>query len=182
LAAAFRDLHGPRLHGFTVLVTLGDSRLAERMAGFSLAAGAAQAAALRHPERAAAWLRARTLRTLKEQRRLRRPAASDERRAALAVLGVDEAAYRGLASLDLNARAALVASSIERFDPIDVEAILDAAPAATRRIVAEARKRYLRFAAGSPSAKPPAEGPMGELAGRVQGVATRAFSISETSR
>ena len=163
-----------------MLATLGDSRLAERAAGFALAAGAAQAAALRHPERAAAWLRARTLRTLREQR-FGRPAGSDERRAALASLGVDEAAYRGLASLDLNARAALVASGIERFDPIDVETILDAAPAATRRVVAEARQRYMRFAAGSPDEEL-APATTGELAGRVQKAATRAFSISETSR
>ena len=183
MAAAFRDLHGPRLHGFTLLVTLGDTRLAERTAGFALAAGAAQAAALRHPERAAAWLRARALRTLREQRRFRRSLGAGERRATLAPLGVDEAAYRGLAALDLNARAALVASGIERFDPIDVETILDAAPAATRRIVAEARKRYLRFAGGSADGEPAAAGePMGELAGRVHKVATRAFSIGETSR
>jgi hypothetical protein len=166
-----------------MLVTLGDSRLAERTAGFALAAGASQAAALRHPERAAAWLRARTLRTLRERRWFRRSPTADERRATLAPLGVDEAAYRGLAALDLNARAALVASSIERFDPIDVETILDAAPAAARRIVAEARKRYLRFAGGAAGGGPaPMDEPMGELAGRVQKVAARAFSMSETPR
>lgn len=166
-----------------MLVALGDSQLAERSAGFALAAGAAQAAALRHPERAAAWLRARTLRTLKEQGRFRRAAASHERRASLTPLGVGEAVYRGLASLDLNARAAFVASGIERFDSIDVETILDQAPAATRRIVAEARKRYLRFAGGSADEEQaPAEEPMGELASRVRTVAARAFSIGESSR
>lgn len=166
-----------------MLVTLGDSELAERVAGFALAAGAAQAAALRHPERAAAWLRARMLRTLKEQGRFRRSAAADDRRATLAPLGVGGAVYRGLASLDLNARAALVASSIERFDPIDVETILNEAPAATRRVVAEARKRYLRFAGDSANRdETPPEEPMGELASRVQGVATRAFSSHEGPR
>jgi hypothetical protein len=166
-----------------MLVTLGDARLAERVAGFALAAGASQAPALRHPERAAAWLRARTLRTLGEQGRFRRSPAAEERQAALAPLGVDPAVYRGLASLGLRARAALVASDIERFDPIDVETILNAAPAATRRIVAEARKRYLSFAAGSADEVQAApDEPMGELAGRVHSVATRAFSINETSR
>ncbi|HTI29299.1 MAG TPA: hypothetical protein VL687_02940 [Methylomirabilota bacterium] len=166
-----------------MLVTLGDAQLAERVAGFALAAGAGQAAALRHPERAAAWLRARTLRALREQRRFRRSAAAEDRRATLAQLGVGDAAYRGLASLDLNRRAALVASGIERFDPIDVETILNEAPAATRRVVAEARRRYLRFAGGSADAdQASAEEPMGELADRVREVASRAFSIGEVSR
>ena len=123
------------------------------------------------------------LRTLKEQGRFQRPAASAEGRAALAPLGVDDAVYRGLASLDLNARAALVASGIERFDPIDVETILNAAPASTRHVVSEARKRYQRFASGSTQPeRAPADEPMGELASRVQAVARRAFSIGETSR
>jgi len=164
-------------------VTLGDARLAERAAGFALAAGASQAAALRHPERAAAWLRARTLRTLKELGRFRHAAASDQRHAALDPLGVRDAVYRGLASIDLTARAALVASDIERFDPIDVETIIDAAPAPTRHVVAEARKRYLRLAGGSTGEEQvPFEGPTGGLAARVHRVATRAFSIDETPR
>jgi hypothetical protein len=181
LAAAFRDLHGPRLHGFALLVTLGDSRAAERAAGFALAAGAAQAAALRHPERAAAWLRARTLRSLHERGSLRRTTHVEAPRVALATLGADEVVYRGLAGLSIDARAALVASAIERFDPIDVETILHAAPAATRHIVAEARKRYLRAAVegSAEEAKASLDGAAGELSSRVQDVATRAFSPGE---
>jgi DNA-directed RNA polymerase specialized sigma24 family protein len=183
LAAAFRNLHGPRLHGFAMLVTLGDQQAAERVAGFSLAAGAEQAAALRHPERAAAWLRARTLRALRSRRWLRGSTPIEVRRAALAPLGVGEAVYRGLAALSIDARAALVASDIERFDPIDVETILDAAPAATRHTVARARNRYLQSASDGASEEAdwaPYE-PAGELAGRVQAVAARAFS-SEAPR
>jgi hypothetical protein len=165
-------------------VTLGDSRAAERAAGFALAAGAAQAAALRHPERAAAWLRARTLRLLHERRLPRRAVPVDERRAALARLGANEVVYRGLAGLSIDARAALVASAIERFDPIDVETILDAAPAATRQALARARDRYLRLAAsqspGEAEAAP--EDSMGDLAGRVREVAARAFSSGEAPR
>lgn len=183
LATAFRNLHGPRLHGFAMLVSLGDEQAAERVAGFSLAAGAEQAAALRHPERAAAWLRARTLRALHQQRSLGQSTPIEARRAALAPLGVDEAVYRGLAALGIKARAALVASDIERFDPIDVETILDAAPAATRHIVAEARNRYLQSAndGASEEADGALDQPAGELAGRVRGVAARAFS-SEAPR
>ena len=35
LAAAFRDLHGSRLHGFAMLVALGDRQSAELVAGFA---------------------------------------------------------------------------------------------------------------------------------------------------
>ncbi|HEV8251817.1 MAG TPA: hypothetical protein VGQ66_00390 [Candidatus Limnocylindria bacterium] len=184
LAAAFRDLHGPRLHGFAILVTLGDQQLAERVAGFSLAAGARQAAALRHPERAAAWLRARTLRALHEPRAPGRSTPVEARRAALATLGVDESVYHGLAALGIDARAALVASAIERFDPIDVETILAAAPAATRHAVAEARSRYMRFAVkgSGEEAGPAPDEPIGELAARVQEVSARAFSTGDEPR
>lgn len=177
LAAAFRELHGARLHGFAMLVALGDQRSAERAAGFALASGAGQAAALRHPERAAAWLRARTLRGLHEQRWLSRSVRVEARRAALERLGVDDAVFRGLAGLGMDARAALVASAIERFDPIDVETILRAAPGAARHAVSQARSRYLRFASSrSDGAEPGPDQPAGEIARRVESVATRAFS------
>jgi len=185
LGKAFRDLHGSRLHGFAILVTLGDRELAERAAGFSLAAGASQAAALRHPERAAAWLRARTLRALRGRRPFREALTAEDRRAALAPLGVHEAVYRGLAALSLDARAALVASAVERFDPIDVETIIDAAPAATRHVLAQARRRYLRSVAGDDSdaeAETPADEQTGELATRVRNVAMRAFSTGDHRR
>jgi hypothetical protein len=106
------------------------------------------------------------------------------RRAALTPLGVDGAVYRGLAALRIDARAALVASAIERFDPIDVETILDAAPAATRRVVAEARRRYVRFTStdSGEGADVGPDQPLGELASRVQDVASRAFSTTEGPR
>jgi hypothetical protein len=184
LAAAFRDLHGSRLHGFAMLVTLGDRQSAELAAGFALAAGAEQAAALRHPERAAAWLRARTLRNLHQRRSIGRKTPGDARRATLATLGVDDAAYRGLAALSLDARAALVASAIERFDVIDIETILDASPAAARHSVAEARDRYVRYASTTPAGEGdgPADAPPGDLAGRVRDVAARAFSRGDATR
>jgi hypothetical protein len=184
LAAAFRDLHGSRLHGFAMLVTLGDRQSAELVAGFALAAGAVQAAALRHPERAAAWLRARALRTLHQRRSIGRSTPTDGRRATLATLGVDEAAYRGLASLSLDARAALVASGIERFDEIDIETILDASPSAARHAVAEARERYVRYASttSSPERNEPDDPPSGELASRVRDVAARAFAGNDANR
>jgi len=184
LPDAFRDLHGSRLHGFALLVTLGETRAAERVAGEALAAGADLAGELRHPERAAAWLRARALRGLQQGNSPGGSAPGSARREALAALGVDDAVFAGLAGLSVQGRAALVASAIERFEPIDTETILGATPAATRRVIAEARKRYLQVVgnqpAGQPNAPPDYQG--GELAVRVRGVATRAISAGETSR
>jgi hypothetical protein len=167
-----------------MLVTLGDRQAAELVAGFALVAGANQAAALRHPERAAAWLRARTLHTLHQRRSITRKVPIDARRATLATLGVDEAAFRGLAALNLDARAALVASAIERFDPIDIETILDASPAAARHAAAEALDRYVRHAEATQPAErdEPDDSPTGELASRVRDVANRAFSTGDATR
>src|SRR5690606_20820527 len=63
LRAAFDELHGSRLHGFALLLTLGDRARAARLAGEALAAAEPRIDALRHPERAAAWLRAHVVRS-----------------------------------------------------------------------------------------------------------------------
>ena len=184
LANAFRDLHGPRLHGFAMLITLGDERAAERAAGRALAAGAERAAALRHPERAAAWLRARTLHELSRWPRGGRSIPAASRQEALARLGVDDGVYEALTPMTMRARAALVASAIERFEPIDIETILDAGPAATRRAVANARDQYLRLVREEPGdvAGDPASNPDGELAKRVMAVVSRAMSATGRRR
>ncbi len=180
LAAAFRDLHGPRLHGFALLVTLGETHDAERAAGDALAAGAEQADALRHPERAAAWLRARVLHGLRQSSR-DTSILDAVRREALAALGAGEEVFQGLAPLRLEARAALVASAIERFEPIDIETILGAAPAAARRRIAEARRQYLQAlgtpSEGEPGTLPDQEG--GKLAANVLGIASRTMAVDE---
>ena len=177
LAEAFHDLHGSSLLGFGLLVSLGNGRLAEQAAGEALAAGAHQASALRHPERAAAWLRARVVSSL--HRHDRAAVIDAERWTALASLGVEEPVYEGLAALSVEARAALVASAIERFEAIDVETILGANPSATRRLVAQARARYVAAAGDRPSDEPGGGG--GPLATRIQSVASRAMT-SEASR
>ena len=179
LREAFRHLHGSRLHGFALLVSLGDARRAERAASEALASGEARATSLRHPERAAAWVRAQVVPKL---RRARRPDRTDAaaRRVALRGLGVDEAAFDGLAALDFDARVAFVASSIERFAPLDIETILGAGPAATHRAIERARRRYLSVVAGPPEGDGPSPSAgadlEGELARRVRTVAERALS------
>ena len=179
LREAFRHLHGSRLHGFALLVSLGDVRRAERAASEALASGEARASSLRHPERAAAWLRAQVV---PKMRRSDRPDRMDAaaRRGALRGIGVDGPAFDGLAALDFEARVAFVASSIERFAPLDIETILRTGPAATHRAIERARQRYLSVVTGLPEGDgpPPSAGSdlEGELGRRVRMVAERAIS------
>ncbi len=184
LREAFRDLHGSRLHGFALLVTLGDVQLAERTAGQALGLGEARASSLRHPERAAAWVRARLVPGL---RRSRRPGAADLaiRWSALRALGIEGPAFDGLAALDFEARVAFVASSIERFAPLDIETILGKGPADTRRAIERARQRYLSVVARSPIGERAmsiaAADREGELGRRIRTVAERAIGAAPSS-
>jgi hypothetical protein len=179
LREAFGDLHGPRLHGFALLVALGDAPRAERAAAMALAAGEAHAAALRHPERGAAWLRARVLKSLR-MRTIGSSVTAATRRANLAPLGVEGPAFDGLAALSPPERAALVAAINEGFEAIDVEVILEMSPAAARRTAARAGARY-RSAAARVELRPSPPAP-GGLAQRVQQVAGRAISASPQSQ
>jgi DNA-directed RNA polymerase specialized sigma24 family protein len=174
LRAAFRDVHGARLYGFALLLAVGDRSRAATAAGAVLAGGTTRAAELRHPERAAAWLRARLLRALRRTSESRRH-NTPERRAALRELGMPEAMMAALEGLSLEDRAAIVAASVERFSIIDVATILGRGVHATRRILKAARRRYL--AAGAMSmGDPPAEAlPGGEIAARVEQASARAI-------
>lgn len=172
LRAAFRDLHGSRLHGFALLVAAGDRSRGASAAADALAAGAARAPELRHPERAAAWLRARVVADL---RRHARPQGQLEpsARAALAGLGASDAVADALGSLTVDERAALVAAVIEGLEPIDIETILATTPVRARRAVARARGRYLQSVQAALGALPyPSPG---ALAARVQHVAGQAM-------
>ncbi|HYM51947.1 MAG TPA: hypothetical protein VEW45_00510 [Candidatus Dormibacteraeota bacterium] len=178
LRAAFRDLHGARLHGFALLVSLGDRPRAARAAAEALAEGIRRSAELRHPERAAAWLRARALESLRQSASQRSETADGERRASLRELGAADAVYDGLAALRIRERAALIATALERFDPIDVETIVGMANGSSRRLAARARERYLRAVATSLSADPLDAMPGAELAARVRAVAERTIGAT----
>jgi hypothetical protein len=171
LRTAFRDVHATRLYGFALLVALGDRPRAAAAAGQALAAGTQHIHELRHPERAAAWLRRRVLRSLR--RGIARKRAHPTRE-ALRPLGVDEPLLACLSGLSIVERAALVASSVEHLAPADIETILGAGPAATRRMVAAARARYLAAAAKGAGA---AIG-SGQLTEQVLMVAARGFAPS----
>jgi DNA-directed RNA polymerase specialized sigma24 family protein len=137
---AFGEVHGRRLHGFALLVTLGDRSLAAQLAGRALAEGMARIDELRHPERAAAWLRRRVVRSLPHRER---PLALPDRRAALDELGVDDAAISGLAAISPRQRAAVVAADVERIDLRDVATIAGVDPARLESLLRRARGRYL---------------------------------------
>ncbi len=162
-----------------MLVSLGESALAEKVASAALSAGADQADALRHPERAAAWLRARLLRDLHQGNTRGEAISTEGRKAALAPMGIDDPVYEGLAVLGLEGRAALVASAVERFEEIDIATILGTSPSAARKVIARARDRYLKTVDALPAGSATqTTGPAGDIATRVHDVAARAMSAT----
>jgi len=172
LRDAFRELHGQRLHGFALLLTLGDRAIAARLAADTIAAGSARAASLRHPERAAAWLRERVLRDAPGRLRRGRSQSRPERHHALGDLGADEGAIAGLEILDVRERAVLVAAMVERLDRRDVQTIVGVDGIRLDRLLRRANARYTSaMAAFQPGV--PIEG--GPITARVRSVATRAL-------
>jgi DNA-directed RNA polymerase specialized sigma24 family protein len=172
LRAAFRELHGPRLHGFALLLTLGDQSAAARLAGDALAAGTARMAELSHPERAAAWLRQRVVRQAGHLGRVA-IARPDRRRAALEELGVDDAAYAGLTALGLRERAALVATTVERLDRRDVATIIGLDGTRLERLVQRARRRAMNAGASVHGERPASDG---RLVTRIRAISKRTLS------
>lgn len=166
---AFRELHGRHLHGFALLLLLGDAPRAAQLAVDALDAGTRRIDELRHPERAAAWLRGRVVRASRGMRAWsRRPA---ERFQPLAELGADSAAVAGLGALDHLERAAIIAASIERLDRGDVATVVGRQGPALDRILARAHRRYAAaYGAAVPDGVPP-----GPLVDRVRAIAMRAM-------
>jgi hypothetical protein len=177
--AIFRDAHGRRLHGFTLLVALGDQEWATRAAAEALNEGARRAADLQHPERAAAWLRASALKSLSGWTPQRSYTSDRTRRGVLRGMGVANAVYDGLAALSVRERAALIATSVERFEPLDVETILGRSNGASRRLVARARQGYLAKVTTSAAFTDIGPVPGGALAEMVRQGAERAMGGAE---
>jgi DNA-directed RNA polymerase specialized sigma24 family protein len=167
LGAAFRELHGQRLHGFTLLITLGDRTRAGRIAAQALAEGAQRASHLRHPERAAAWLRARAVEVARKAHAGRTRSITPEQRDALDAIGVEPAVATALATLDIRERAVVVAEAVEGLGTLDVATVAGV----DRGRVAPLRKRARRrYAAAYASAldEPPLPG---SLASRIRAAA-----------
>lgn len=178
MGAAFRDVHAPRLHGFALLLTVGDRTLASAAASRVMAAGIARAGELRHPERAAAWLRANVLREVRSAQAGAPPGVT-ERRAALAELGLGEAATDALAQLPLDERAALIAGTVEDLELPDVATVLGRDVGGTRRIWHGARTRYLASATHWLNGASVDAFPSGEILQRVEEAATRAIGTRQ---
>lgn len=170
LSHAFRELHGPSLHGFALLLTLGDRRRAASLASAALGAADRHVTSLRHPERAAAWLRSRVVSAA--GRRVA-PMDASERMAALEPLGVSDQVMAGLAALGTLERAALIASWIERLDRRDVAVVVGRRGNRLEALLQRARRRYLNGHAAAPATGEPVAGPLAEA---VRSVAARAMA------
>jgi DNA-directed RNA polymerase specialized sigma24 family protein len=165
--AAFRELHGARIHGFALLLVLGDRGSAARLAAEAIAAGAQDIATHRHPERAAAWLRARVVANAASVRgmvRDRQPVQLDD-------LAVGRGTFAGLAALGRRERAALIAADVERLDPADVATIVARSGPQLDDLLHRARQRFLAAATGTDDYAPP-----GSISERLQAAAARAWA------
>jgi hypothetical protein len=170
LDAAFRDLHGARLHAFALLLTLGDRRRAALLAADAIAAAGDHLADLRHPERAAAWLRAHvTGEAGPDDRRL----DVAERLASLTDLNVGAAALAGLSALGRLERAGLIATAIEGLDLRDVATVVGRDGQRLDALLRRARRRYLSGAAASREAL---DGPPGPIGQRIVATAARTMA------
>lgn len=141
LQAAFRELHQVSLHGFALLVHLGDESRAGPGTSRALTEGQAHVDRLRHPQRAAAWLRRWVVRHRPQW--ASRARVDDDRRRRLGALGVTGPAAVGLAQLRPDERAALVADAIERLDRRDVGTIVGRHGEPLERLIMRARRRYI---------------------------------------
>ena len=170
--AAFGELHGTRLHGYALLVTLGDRAQAARLTAEALAAGTARAPELRHPERGAAWLRRRVLEAAGHTGGANRRRSAQESRIALEGLGVGEAAFAGLSALTTRERAALVADSVERLDRGDVGTVVGINGSRLDMLIRKVRARYAAAVAGALEDEVAGNGP---TAARIRAVAAQAL-------
>lgn len=163
--ADFVELHGDRLLGFAMLVTLGDVTLAGKLSSEALARGIERIEELRHPVRAAAWLRGEVAKGAGRPAWGHRRPSEIERRDALTALGVEPAAFDALASLNVRSRAAIVATAVEGFSPADVFEIVHSDDRVRR-----ARRDYLTAYLASSETRQ-ADPPSGDLAARVRAAA-----------
>jgi len=109
-----------------------------------------------------------------------RRAGQAERQDAMQRLGASDRMIAALRALSTRERAALVASSIERFEAIDLETILGTSHSGVRRSIAVARRRYLAEVLRDPGDLSPATD--GRLARQVRAAAARALGTDGVPR
>lgn len=134
---AFRELHGRRLHGFALLLTLGGRSEAAGLTAGALADGLDRIDTLRHPERAAAWLRARVL--ARAGRTRRSPAGIG----VLEELGARRSVVDALDELGKRERAAVIARLVEGLELRDVGTIIGREGRALDRVLDRGIRRYV---------------------------------------
>lgn len=169
--AALRERYGAELHGFALLLTLGDQSAAARLTGDALKAGALRAVERRHPERTAAWLRRLVLREASQPTLHSGAKATPGGRAALHALRVDASAFAALSALNMRERAAIVSTTIERLPPRDVATIVGLDGARLERLLREGLRRAM--SAGAAERRP---GPDGPIVRRTREIATRVLA------
>jgi DNA-directed RNA polymerase specialized sigma24 family protein len=134
LARAFEDVHRPSLAMFAFLFMLGDCARADRATDAALRDGARRVADLRHPERAAAWLRRHIVRStwITPHRAVHRAGQTIRMGGALTAL----------AALNRGERTVLIADVVEGLDHRDVGTIVDRDPRGVERLLARATAKY----------------------------------------
>jgi len=171
LQAASWDADAARLHGFALLLTVGDAPRAAAAAIAALEAGAEHAES-QDSDQAAAWLRREVIGELR--RTWPTPyLPPHERHAVLSRMGATDALISSLEGMSAERRAALVVGSIERMPMADVASTLDTDLGDAYRAVEGARLEYLttatRMTALGPAASP---GPLAQRIGDIQARAT----------
>ena len=147
-AAAFRDVHERRLHGFALLLMLGNRATAAELTRAALDDAQHKVNELAHPERGAVWLRRHVLRHAPKRTEgggrgpFRRSRPAPHSPGGIGEIGADEVLVEALARLDLQSRAALILQDVERFREVDVADALGTDLRAVERLVREARTKY----------------------------------------
>ena len=172
LQAASWDAHAARLHGFALLLTVGDEPRAAAAAIAALEAGAERAES-QNSDQAAAWLRREVIGELR--RTWPTPQLQpEERHAALHRMGVADPLISSLEGMSAERRAALVVSTVEGMAMADVANTLDTDLGDAYRVVEAARLDYLTTAL-QVTAPGRAETP-GPLARRISEIQARAIA------
>jgi DNA-directed RNA polymerase specialized sigma24 family protein len=181
LQAAVSDAHAARLHGFALLLTVGDEPRAAAAAIAALEAGREGIPEMQDPQRAAAWLRREVIGELR--RTWPTPhLPPQERRAALGRMGVVEPLISALEGMSAERRAALVAGTIEQMGMADVATMLDTDTGGAYRAVEGARLDYITTAARTAGSSPPAApGPLARRIGEIRAGAVDKLPVKESA-
>lgn len=145
---ALRDVHERRLHGFALLVTLGNRTVAADLTRAALRDAEEKLDELGHPERAAVWLRRHVLRHAPKRTEsggrgpFRRSRPAPHEPGGITEIGADDVLVEALARLDLQARAALILQDVERLREVDVADALGTDLRALERLLRDARTKY----------------------------------------